>query len=72
MNIIKQCIDYVMHTPYNTNPTVLKDFLMKIYTSQVDNIILNVDYSDGNLYATWPDTANIGFSLEDGVLYYSH
>lgn len=72
MNLIMDCLNYVMHTPYNTNPVILKEKLLQIYNAQLSNIVLDIDYSDGNLYTIIPDDVNITFSLEDGILYYTH
>jgi len=66
---INQIINYVLHTPENTNYFVLVSMLEELVQSSFDNVRLYIE--DGNLYATY-ENSNINFSLNnDGNLIYN-
>lgn len=69
ISVIQECLNYVMHTPENTNPSILLGLLEKIYCSGFEDVNLYIDATDGKLYVNYPNNFSSTFSLNsDGFL----
>jgi hypothetical protein len=69
-DLIVKIINYVIHTPENTNYLVLLPMLEELVGASLDEVKLYIE--DGNLYAKYPDNSKINFSLDSsGNLIYT-
>ena len=61
-DLIVKIINYVIHTPENTNYLVLLPMLEELVGTSLEEVNLYIE--DGILYAEYPDNSKINFSLD--------
>ena len=61
-DLIVKIINYVIHTPENTNYLVLLPMLEELVGTSLEEVNLYIE--DGILYAEYPDNSKVNFSLD--------
>lgn len=69
-DLIVKIINYVIHTPENTNYLVLLPMLEELVEASLEDVTLYIE--NGILYAKYPDNSKVNFSLDSfGNLIYT-
>lgn len=73
--LAREILEYVMHTPHNTNPTVLYEKLTLLGGEVYKYLNFDIETSSGQLLLTYPnytEFSRLNFSLdENGDLIYT-